>query len=388
MLTPKIENVSRSKNLQVIFMATLINAMSVASIAPAFPRIVERFHLVPQSIGLLITVFTLPGLFLAPVIGVLGDRLGRKKILVPSLFLFGIAGGLCAFTRQYHLLLIFRFVQGIGAAAIGLLNITIIGDLFSGKERTAAMGYNASILSLGVAVYPLIGGAMALLEWFYPFYLAFLGIPVGVLVLIYLKNPEPKNNELLKNYLLEAWRNVRKCSVIRLFLMTFFTFIVLYGSYLTYFPLLLHDRFKASSFIIGLLMFVLSASAAVTSTRLGQLSQWLSSKSLLKIGFLFYALSMATLPFLFNLWAIILPAVIFGVGNALVLPTIQSLLADRAAMENRAAFMSINGMVLRLGQTLGPIVMGSVAALWGIRSVFFAGAVITVFVILFVIRKI
>lgn len=46
MLTPKIENVSRSKNLQVIFMATLINAMSVASIAPAFPRIVERFHLV------------------------------------------------------------------------------------------------------------------------------------------------------------------------------------------------------------------------------------------------------------------------------------------------------------------------------------------------------
>jgi ACDE family multidrug resistance protein len=43
-------------------------------------------------------------------------------------------------------------------------------------------------------------------------------------------------------------------------------------------------------------------------------------------------------------------------------------------MEYRAAFMSVNGMVLRLGQTLGPLLMGAVFGLWGIGSVFYAGA--------------
>lgn len=84
----------------------------------------------------------------------LADRYGRKKILVPSLMLFGIAGGACMFTRDYHILLICRFFQGTGAASLGALNVTVIGDLYSGKERTTAMGYNASVLSIGTATYP------------------------------------------------------------------------------------------------------------------------------------------------------------------------------------------------------------------------------------------
>ena len=56
------------------------------------------------------------------------------------------------------------------------------------------------------------------------------------------------------------------------------------------------------------------------------------------------------------------------------IPSIQACLAEFAPMEYRAAFMSVNGMVLRLGQTLGPVLMGMLFTVWGIEGAFFAGA--------------
>ncbi|NOR74604.1 MAG: MFS transporter, partial [Draconibacterium sp.] len=76
------------KNLTVIFLTTLMAVMSVASLSPVFPSIGEHFNLTPTKVTLLITVFTFPGIFLSPVAGVLADRFGRKKILLPSLLLF------------------------------------------------------------------------------------------------------------------------------------------------------------------------------------------------------------------------------------------------------------------------------------------------------------
>jgi MFS family permease len=70
-------------------------------------------------------------------------------------------------------------------------------------------------------------------------------------------------------------------------------------------------------------------------------------------------------------------------------PNIQTLLAALAPSENRGAFMSINGMVLRLGQTLGPVLMGIVLLGWGIQGVFYAGAVcsMAMFMLLVAIDK-
>ncbi|MEH1888101.1 MAG: MFS transporter [Nostoc sp.] len=97
----------------------------------------------------MITVYTLPSLFLGPIIGVLADRWGRKIIIVPSLFLFGIAGTACTFARDFNLLLWLRLLQEIGAASLLSLSITLIGDFYTGDRRSTAMGYNASISSVG-----------------------------------------------------------------------------------------------------------------------------------------------------------------------------------------------------------------------------------------------
>ncbi|MBT6765362.1 MAG: MFS transporter, partial [Prolixibacteraceae bacterium] len=107
------------KNLTIIFLTTLMAVMGVASIIPAFPSIREHFNLTPTQVTLLIVVFTFPGIFLSPVAGALADKLGRKTILIPSLFLFGIAGLGCFFTNDWKILLALRFFQGLAAAPLG-----------------------------------------------------------------------------------------------------------------------------------------------------------------------------------------------------------------------------------------------------------------------------
>ena len=111
--------------------------MGVASITPAFPDIIRYFDISPQQVGGLIVAFTLPGVFLTPFTGILADRFGRKIVLIPSLFLFGIAGFACMFTKDFYWLMVLRFFQGIGASSLSSMNITLVGDLFEGKQRTS-----------------------------------------------------------------------------------------------------------------------------------------------------------------------------------------------------------------------------------------------------------
>ncbi|KPK89037.1 MFS transporter [bacterium SM23_31] len=366
------------KNLLIVFSVTLTAILSVSSIAPALPKIQQALNISHQSVGMLIAAFTLPGVVLTPVLGVLADRYGRKRILVPSLMLFGAVGGMCAFIKNFELLLVMRLIQGMGGAALGSLNITIIGDLFFGNERTTALGYNSSILNIGTSVYPAVGGALAVLGWNYPFMLAFAGIPVSLLVLFVLKNPEPKNRQNLKEYLHNLLFSIKHRQVIVLFISCCITFVILYGPYLTYFPLLIAGKFGATSLVIGLVMSTMSAATAVTSWQLGRLASIFPERALLKISFLIYGAALTVFPLVNNLWFLLIPTVIYGVANGVNIPCAITLLSGLAPIEYRAAFMSTNGMVLRLGQTLGPMLMGVMFALGGINYAFFSGTALAV----------
>ncbi|TKJ30105.1 MAG: MFS transporter [Chloroflexi bacterium B3_Chlor] len=366
--------VYRDTNLQIVFGVTLMAVLGVSSITPAFPKIVKELGISPQAVGSLITVFTLPGVLLTAVLGILADQFGRRKILVPALTIFALAGGACAFARDFNLLLTLRFFQGVGAAGLGAINVTIIGDLYSGRERTAAMGCNSSVLSVGTASYPAIGGALATLAWFYPFILPLAAIPVGLAVLFSLRNPEPKNAQDFRQYLSGTWQIIASRQVVGLFAVSTITFIILYGSYLTYFPLFIEDSFAVSPLIIGLVISVSSVATAVTSAQLGRLAKLASERTLITAACILYAVALVAVPFVPNIWLLLIPTVVFGVAQGINMPSLMALLADLAPMEQRGALMSINGMVLRLGQTLGPLVMGAVFVVWGTGGAMYAGA--------------
>jgi MFS family permease len=364
------------KNVLIIFGITLIAVMGISSITPAFPGIINYFGISIQQVGWLIAAFTLPGIFLTPVTGILADRVGRKLVLIPSLLVFGIAGFLCSFMTDFHSLLALLFIQGIGASSLSSINITLIGDLYTGEKRTALMGYNASILSIGTAAYPAIGGLIATFGWQYIFYLPLLALPLALFVGLGLNNPEPKDHQGIGEYFRRIWKSVNQPSVWGLFLVNMMVFVLLYGAYLTYFPIMLSERLQATSVQIGLSMSVMSLVTAATASQLGRLNKLLKPKYLLMLGAGFYMLSMLTLLIATHWFYVGAGVILFGLGHGMMIPSIQNLLVGFASIKERAAFMSFNSMVLRIGQTIGPLVVGVFYALGGLEASFLTGAAV------------
>jgi len=373
-------------NLQIIFGITLAYIMGVSSITPAFPKIVKELNISVKDVGLLITAFSFPGILLVPFLGVIADRWGRKRIIIPFLMLFGIAGGLCFFVRDFKLLLVLRLIQGIGAAPLGSLTVTIIGDLYSGKELIAAMGYNSSIRSIGSASYPAIGGALAMIGWHYPFILPVIAVPIGFFVLFNLKVPEPKNELHIREHLNIVWKKLRSRRIVGLLVIGIIIFIMLFGSYMTCFPLLLGNSFAASPLIIGLIMASVSLIAAFTSSQLGKIIKLFSRKTILKMSFFLYTLALLIIPFISQLWLFFIPVIIFGIAHGMSIPVIQALFAEAAPLKYRATFMSVSGMTFRLGQTLGPFLIGLVIGVWGIGGAFYAGAGLSIVMFMIIFR--
>jgi len=276
-------NLLKDQRLYMIFSVTLMAVMGVASLTPALPGVMAHFGIAPPQVGWLIAGFTLPGIIMTPVTGILADRLGRKAVLVPSLFLFGLSGFACFFAPDFKTLVFLRLFQGIGASSLGTLNVTLIGDFFEPGYRQTAMGYNASVLSLGTATYPLLGGALATIGWQFPFLLPLLALPAALWLII--KLPEQKSGKQQMN---TYFRNVMKLiiqpRVWMLFLLTFFIFMVLYGSLMTYVPILMKQRMNSVPGEIGLMMSLMSlVTAGIFYTLPGMTGVFLSGAALIVV---------------------------------------------------------------------------------------------------------
>ena len=81
------QRLETSPLLLTIFAVTLMAVLGVASIAPALPNVAAHFETSAAQVALLITAFTLPGVLLAPLAGLVADRWGRRFVLVPALAL-------------------------------------------------------------------------------------------------------------------------------------------------------------------------------------------------------------------------------------------------------------------------------------------------------------
>lgn len=357
-----------------------MHMMMTAIITPAFPTMVETLGISEQSIGLVISVFTLPNFLLVPLAGVMADRFGRKKLIVPSLFLYGIFGGACALAPDFQTLLILRGLQGIGAAPLTAVSFAIIGDLFSGQKRSEAMGFNTTVMYMGYIVYPLLGGALAGLAWNYAFLPFLISIPLGIVALVSLQCPEPKSKESLKDYMRNALRYLRGQKVIWLFSATVITYILLYGAYLTYFSIFLEGRFNASPFTIGLFVSVIGLITAGVSSQLGRFSKRFSLVSLIIGAFVIYGIAMVIIPVAQNLWFCLLPTILFSIGHGLNLPSLKVIAAGIAPFEHRAAFMAMQETMVPLGMTIGPLIMGLTFSFRGLDGTFPIAALIALIV--------
>ncbi|GAE32225.1 MDR family MFS transporter [Halalkalibacter hemicellulosilyticus] len=163
--------------LVAVMLAMFMAAVEATIIATAMPRIVADlggFALFSWvfSAYLLMQVVTIP------LYGKLADIYGRKLIFSIGIILFLIGSILCGFSWSMEMLILSRFIQGIGAGAVQPIATTIVGDMYTKEERAKIQGYLSSIWGISAILGPLLGAFFVeYVNWSWVFW---INVPFGI----------------------------------------------------------------------------------------------------------------------------------------------------------------------------------------------------------------
>jgi ACDE family multidrug resistance protein len=364
-LSNPLTDIQHLRTVLIIFASTLVSVMGVSLISPALPTIQAAWNISARQASLLISAFTLPGVVLTPFVGLVSDRIGRKRVLVPSLFLFGVSGVAIVFVDEFMTILGLRVVQGIAGSAIMSLTVTLLGDLFSGDRRSRLIGLNASILAIGAAGYPLLGGVLALLSWTAPFVCFALGIVIAVAGSAILPAPDSSADASGLSYVITAARAVPTRRALGLYVSLFGIFVILYGAQLTIVPFILANLYGLSSGMIGLLLGLPAVTMGLTSSQSSRLLRYLSPPRLIALGFVTYGIGMTLVSLTHSLVVLAGALFLFGIGQGFAEPITDTALNALTPDAFRGGIMSIRTSVLQFGTTLGPPVFVAVASIVG-----------------------
>ena len=367
----------------------LMGVMGVSIILPVLPLLAHIFELTPTEVGLIITCFSLPSALFTPVAGIIADLYGRKKILLLGLALFALGGVGCALSTSFKGLLFCRAIQGLGAAPLGILYSTIIGDLYNEEERPKMMGIAGATISIGTAIYPALGGFVGEIHWTLPFWFSLLSLPVAIIALIY-PYPYKGTKTSIKDYTKISGKLIFHSHSVGLLSITFLCFSILYGPILTYFPLIANLLYQASPIQIGITFSIACLGTAIIAINLAQLSRTYSHKKLLIIAAGCYFISQGLVIILplpsQTLWLLPLPIFVLGIAQGISFPLVNSHITSLAPTSNRAIVMAINSTFMRLSQSISPIVFGIGWSFFGWPGPFIFGLFTSIILALLIMK--
>ncbi|MEU9138858.1 MFS transporter [Streptomyces sp. NPDC048404] len=175
--------------LVVLCVSLLLVALDATVLHVAVPAVTE--DLKPGAIELLwiVDVYPLVCASLLILFGTLGDRIGRRRVLLLGYALFGVASGIAAFSGNAQLLIGARALLGVGGAMIMPATLSILREVFPDRrERALAIGIWSAVAAVGAAVGPLLGGFLLEHFWWGSVFLVniplmIVSLPVGRLLL-------------------------------------------------------------------------------------------------------------------------------------------------------------------------------------------------------------
>lgn len=399
-------NFSDSKLLVLLAASSLI-AMTGAILAPILPEMANSLHFETAQAGNLISFHFLTLAIFTPLLGILADRIGQIRLLLPSLIcyaLFGLSGVLM---HSFTPLLATRALLGIANGGIAAAGLGLVSKLYQGEARAQAIAYVATTLTLANIVYPLLAGWIGTIDWHFVFGLYGLGIPLALwaafvfyssrqstglnvdgLPVDSLKVEALSNQENPENSSTESSQDVavsevatpaqlfRQPQILKLLLCLALVSASVY-SLIVYLPMYMKTDMSSNTVSIGIVLATKAGGAALVSAFLvRRLVKRIGENWTIVLGAVTMSLTLATIPYLHQMQTLLPVAILFGFGFGIIVPTLYSRLADLAPDNLQSTILATGTGVSFLAQFLSPILLGFVFNHSNLPTVFYTTALV------------
>jgi ACDE family multidrug resistance protein len=346
----------------------IVMVLGNSMLIPAFSDIEQVYRISESRVGLLITFFSIPAAIIIPIAGFLADRIGRKKVIVSGLLLYGLGGilsGLVAITNaSFTWLLTTRALQGIGAAGTAPIAMVLVSDLFSPEKRSKALGLIEAANGIGKVLSPILGAAIALISWYAMFFLfPLLCLPIAIAVWKFIVEPKEGERPTLDNYC-EQIKHIFQHHGRWLFVSFFagaMTMFTLFGTLFAFANMLEHFP----SIIKGLLLAIPLLALCITAYIIGNHLQTkiYKMKQLIIIGLGLLGISLVVVPWITQTILVLFIFAVIGIGAGLVLPCLNTMITSAIRLRERGIITSIYSSIRFFGVALGPPIFGALTEL-------------------------
>src|SRR5579871_770929 len=176
-----------------VMAATIMQALDTTIANVALPRMQGTLSATQDEMGWVLTSYIVAAAITIPLTGWLAGQFGRRRVFLISVFIFTVASALCGLAVSLPQIVLFRFLQGVGGAALVPLSQAVLFDINPPKDFGRAM----AIWGIGVTMGPILGPALGgwLTENYSWRWLFYINLPIGVLAFagLYFTMPESRN---------------------------------------------------------------------------------------------------------------------------------------------------------------------------------------------------
>ncbi|MCX7027114.1 MAG: MFS transporter [Spirochaetes bacterium] len=347
---------------------------------PVLPLFMKSMQAGTDVIGTIAAISPLAGIVFSFPVGLLADRLGKKRLLVVAAFVFLLAPLCYLLVVNPWWLIPIRFFHGIATAILGPVSAALI--LGEYKENKGQMlGIYSSATLVGRTLAPILGGAVISLfaafsgGWNFRlvYVVAFL-LALPVFVLSFLmpgdKSPESGVKKVtLRDFgssLAAFVTNGRLLGTALVEMATYFT----YGAFETYLPLYLQSK-GLPPYQIGLIFSLQILAIALTKPFFGGLSDRIDRRVQILVGILVLGGSFALIPVVSGIAAATAIGIVFGIGLSFSTVATSTYVSDVTAQESLGASMGALSSIMDIGQSAGPFIIGAVIQASTMTSGFF-----------------
>ncbi|MFA9374909.1 MAG: MFS transporter, partial [Poseidonibacter sp.] len=161
-----------------LLLLSMTTSMSNVAIVTALPHLKEYFTNVENIEFYSRLMLTLPSLviaLLAPILGHIIFKFGKKRSAIIALVIFSISGSSGLYLDSLEMLLASRAVFGVSIATLMIVSTSLVGDYFKAQSRHKFMGYQSSFMAIGGVIFVTGGGFLSDISWRYSFGIYLIG---------------------------------------------------------------------------------------------------------------------------------------------------------------------------------------------------------------------